>query len=217
MEPWMTRRTPPLRTISPVISVAGIGVLLFFASHPCAAQLEHQSITGGGVLTGTLENPNAAPDEDYLITLNDTDAVIVSHNQLRKKETLRAEVLEYRLTAPFAEDTVESHRKIAQWCRENKMPIEARLHQERIIELEPDDEQARKALGYEKKDGVWMTPKKARIGRIRHYGGKLVTPQGRNSETTRRKQKTRLTVEKANRSIQTASRTALTRRRKNSF
>ncbi|MGI5831006.1 MAG: HEAT repeat domain-containing protein [Thermoguttaceae bacterium] len=125
-----------------------------------------------------MENPNAAPDEDYLITLNDTDAVIVSHNQLRKKETLRAEVLEYRLTAPFAEDTVESHRKIAQWCRENKMPIEARLHQERIIELEPDDEQARKALGYEKKDGVWMTPKERHesAGYVT-YGGKLVTPQ----------------------------------------
>lgn len=142
------------------------------------AQVQRQSIVGGGTLIGKLENPDAAPDEDYVITLNETDAVILGHDQLRKKEVLRPELLEYHLTVPFAEDTVESHRRIAQECRQQNLPIEARLHLERIIELAPDDEMARKALGYEKKDGVWMTSKEKResAGYV-VYNGRTVTRQ----------------------------------------
>ena len=143
-----------------------------------SAQVQRQSIIGGGVLVGKLENPDAMPDEDYQIALNETDTVILKHDLLRKKEVLRPELLEYRLTAPFAEDTVESHRRIAQKCREQNLPNEARLHWERIIELAPNDEMARKALGYEKKDGVWMTSKERResAGYV-VYGGKTVTSQ----------------------------------------
>ncbi len=152
--------------------------LILSVGFPILAQVEHQSIAGGGMLTGKLENPDAASDEDYVISLNDTDAVVLAHEMLRKKETLRPEVLEYRLTVPFAEDTVESHRKIAQRCRELNMPVESRLHLERIIELDPEDEMARKSLGYEKKDGIWMTPKERResAGYV-IYGGKTVTRQ----------------------------------------
>ncbi|MBR2694716.1 MAG: HEAT repeat domain-containing protein [Thermoguttaceae bacterium] len=143
-----------------------------------SAQIQRQSIADGGVLIGKLENPDATADEDYLITLNETDSIILEHNQLRKKEVLRPELLEYRLTVPFAADTVESHRQIALMCREHNMPTEARLHFERIIELAPDDEFARRALGYEKKDGIWMTSKERResTGYV-VYGGKTVTTQ----------------------------------------
>lgn len=158
--------------------VLGIAVFLVSGQIPVAAQIERQSIAGGGVLFGKLENPDAASDEDYLITFNETGAVILEHDLLRKKEVIRPELLEYRLTSPFVEDSVESHRLLAQECRQHNMPAEARLHLERILELAPDDEIARKALGFEKKDGVWMTSKERResTGYV-VYGGKTVTSQ----------------------------------------
>ena len=161
-----------------VIYLGTIVILLLSGLFPLNAQIERQSLSGGGTLTGKLANPDAAPDEDYIVTLNETDTVILPHNLLRKKETLRSEAVEYRLTAPLTRDSVESHRQISEWCREKNMPIEARLHLERIIQIAPEDEQARKALGYEKRDGIWMTPKEKResAGFV-IYAGKSVTPQ----------------------------------------
>ena len=174
----MTRNKITKRTGAVALFALEMAFSFLLGQEPIAAQIQRQSIVGGGALVGKLENPDAAANEDYLITLNETDSVILGHSQLRKKEVLRPELLEYRLTVPYAEDSVESHRQIAQMCREQNMPAEARLHLERIIELAPDDESARKALGYEKKDGVWMTSKERResTGYV-VYGGKTVTTQ----------------------------------------
>ena len=73
--------------------VLGIAVFLVSGQIPVAAQIERQSIAGGGVLFGKLENPDAASDEDYLITFNETGAVILEHDLLRKKEVIRPELL----------------------------------------------------------------------------------------------------------------------------
>lgn len=127
---------------------------------------------------GRLENPNASSDEDFIVAINETDTLILPHNLLRKRETLRSETLEYRFKAPFLEDDVESHRNMAQWCRERNLPIEARLHLERIIQIDPDDEQARKSLGYENQDGIWTTPKEKRESNgYVIYAGKSMTSQ----------------------------------------
>ena len=140
--------------------------------------LERQAITGGGVLTGRIMNPDTAGDEDYVIELPGGGSVVLTANTIRKKEILRPETLKYRLTAPPAPDTVESHTEIAAWCDDNALPQGARIHRERILELDPNNETARRALGYEKKDGVWMTPKERReqAGLVM-FEGRSVTPQ----------------------------------------
>ena len=159
-----------------VLFSVGFFSLLMTAS--LEAQIERQTLSGDTVLTGKLENPNASADEDYIIGINETDTLVLPHNSLRKKETLRSETLEYRLKAPFLEDNVESHRNMAQWCRERNMPTETRLHLERIIQIAPDDDQARKSLGYENQDGIWTTPKERRESNgYVIYAGKSMTPQ----------------------------------------
>lgn len=156
------------------------GTILFFClgvSLPLFAQLERQSVIGGGTLYGTLEI--LSPEKNLsTVNLSETDRIVLDSDLFSQKEILRPEMIEYRLTAPLEGDTPEVHRQIAKWCEEKKMPGEAKLHFERIIELDPEDEEARKALGYEKNDGVWMTAKERReqSGYV-SYGGHLVTPQ----------------------------------------
>lgn len=171
----LTRRIGLLWRIGTAAMTLG---LLFGATKGASGQVERQAITGGGILTGTLLNPETAEGEDYVVLLSEGSEITLTPNMIRKKEVLRPETIYYRMTAPLEEDSIESHAEIAAWCDEKSLPIEARLHRERIVELDPNNEAARKALGYEKKDGVWMTPKERREqAGLTMYAGRSVTPQ----------------------------------------
>ncbi len=153
-------------------------LLMAFLLPTAFGQVERQSVVGGGILTGKILNPDATEGEDYVIALPGGGEISLSANRIRKKEILRQETIDYRLNAPLKPDTVESHAELAALCDDLGLLSEAKSHRERIIALDPENESARRALGYEKKDGVWMTPKQRReqAGLVT-YGGRAVTPQ----------------------------------------
>lgn len=64
---------------------------------------------------------------------------------------------EYQRIAPSYGPSVEDQWRLAQWCRENKLPDRRKLHLEAILKLEPDHVAARRALGYQQFGGKWQT------------------------------------------------------------
>jgi RNase P/RNase MRP subunit p29 len=50
----------------------------------------------------------------------------------------------------------DKHYELAMWAKENELEDEMKEHLEAAIELYPDHEKARAALGYVKKDGKWV-------------------------------------------------------------
>lgn len=64
---------------------------------------------------------------------------------------------EYETRARHTEDTVEAHLQLADWCRKNFLTTPRQQELEKVIELDPDHAKARAALGYTKRNGVWMT------------------------------------------------------------
>jgi hypothetical protein len=46
---------------------------------------------------------------------------------------------------------------LAEWCRERTLLAKRDVHLQRILELDPDDEKARRALKYSRRDGQWKT------------------------------------------------------------
>jgi hypothetical protein len=67
---------------------------------------------------------------------------------------------------------------MAEWCRERKLRDEARQHWERILELQPNHDEARAALGFRQNDGQWMTRDDVMASRgMVQYEGRFVTPQ----------------------------------------
>lgn len=54
--------------------------------------------------------------------------------------------------------TADDFYKLGEYCRNNKLPDEAKQMYEQTIKLDTDHEKARKALGHKKQDDKWVTP-----------------------------------------------------------
>ena len=54
------------------------------------------------------------------------------------------------------DDTVESHRKIVDWCVKQGLILVADAHRDRVIELDPTDKSAWSALGYTETSNGWI-------------------------------------------------------------
>ncbi|MEK0424701.1 MAG: hypothetical protein RJB11_792 [Planctomycetota bacterium] len=53
---------------------------------------------------------------------------------------------------------LESHRKIARWCRNRNLELQARAHWFAVLEQNPSDQEARDALRYVNHDNRWLSP-----------------------------------------------------------
>jgi hypothetical protein len=84
----------------------------------------------------------------------------------------------YDRLAPAVADTVEDHWKLATWCQDNGLDEQREQHLLRVIELDPDHELARRALGYTEVGGQWVKKAEhlASQGYVR-YKGKWRLPQ----------------------------------------
>ncbi len=63
----------------------------------------------------------------------------------------------YRKLRSESVDSADSHRTLARWCHKNKLADEARAHWLKVFEFEPDDNEARGALGLHEFEGRLQT------------------------------------------------------------
>ena len=96
---------------------------------------------------------------------------------------------EYDKIRPTYPDTVEGQWKLAQWCHEHELATQGKTHLRRVIELDPDNVDARRLLGYSKMEGKWMTEEEWRTSQgYRRYKGQWKLPQEIELAEGKRKQ-----------------------------
>ncbi|HJQ78957.1 MAG TPA: HEAT repeat domain-containing protein [Lacipirellulaceae bacterium] len=135
-------------------------------------------LANGGRVEGRLVESADGNDKNVVIEFAGGGRISIPRSQVARVDTISAEEAEYQKQSRSAPDTVEAHWELAEWCSQRKMRNQARLHLERIIELDPNHEQARGLLGYRKKDGQWMTRDDVMDGRgLVMYEGRFVTRQ----------------------------------------
>lgn len=135
----------------------------------------------GGKIEGELLNPQEVPRKTYRIKATDgleleLESKVIERVRKGERETL----LEYNAFAPFEEDTIENHLRIAAWCRENLLPELSQKHLLQVLEHNEDHKEARQILGHFKgDDGTWTTRKEflGRSGLIPDKSGKFRTQQ----------------------------------------
>ena len=54
-------------------------------------------------------------------------------------------------------DTVQGQLQLADWCRQHGLDAQRKTHLERVLQLDPDQAEARAKLGYHKVKDQWMT------------------------------------------------------------
>jgi hypothetical protein len=63
---------------------------------------------------------------------------------------------DYRIRRERIPDTAEAHWQLAEWCAQNNLPDEARVHYQAVVRLDPAREQAWENLGYRKQKDRWV-------------------------------------------------------------
>jgi len=132
-------------------------LLLAGVSQLSAGPREEFILQGGGHVAGELLNPNQIPRTDYVVRTDEGVVFKIDRSQVVRKNYQRPEVDAYERIWPRFADTVEDQWKIAEWCRENTLLEQRQHHLNRIIHIDPDHEEARRVLGFMRRDGRWTT------------------------------------------------------------
>jgi hypothetical protein len=135
-------------------------------------------LANGGRAEGRLVESAGGDETTVVIELTGGGRLEIPRTYIARIETTSAVQAEYEKLARSSPDTVEAHLKMAEWCRERKLRADAQRHFERILELDPNHEAARAALGFRRQDGQWMTRDDVLASRgLVAYEGRFIAPQ----------------------------------------
>ena len=135
-------------------------------------------LSNGGRVTGELVNRDESPRKTYVVQTADGARVTFEASQVRQVIRPRPNEVEYERIRSTYPDTVRGQWDLAQWCRDHHLTAQREVHLRRVIELDPDHVDARRALGYSKVDGQWATRDEVMTQRgYVLYNGHWVTPQ----------------------------------------
>lgn len=131
--------------------------------------------SGGRIVGSVIER---GENGEYVVRSENGATVTLSRRQIDRvveRDDLDLEYVKRSRTLP---DTVDAHRELATWCKQNRLRKLAKLHLKRIIELDPSDEAARLSLGYQQHRGQWLTRDEIMAARgMRKYDGDYRTAQ----------------------------------------
>jgi HEAT repeat protein len=134
-------------------------------------------LDNGGQIEGEWLNRDEQPLTKYDVRRGGV-TLTLPLTQVREAIRQTPAELEYARRVPTAADTVEGQWELAEWCKKNALAKQREVHLRRIIELNPNHQQARFALGFQFQKGEWITRSDARRQEgYEFYRGKWRTPQ----------------------------------------
>src|SRR3972149_7836682 len=129
----------------------------------------------GGAIHGEMANAGDKQSTGYEIT-PDGGRMTIPRSEVVRVVSQSPQQDEYHRRARAAADTVDAHLQLAEWCREQKLISEYRDELAKILELDPNHEQARRALGHRKEHGNWQSRDELMAARgLIWYDGKYYT------------------------------------------
>lgn len=134
--------------------------------------------TDGGRIEGEVLRDKSNGEQVTIKTRFGT--VSIPRSEIRELHVEAEAKASYEEERRKSGDNADEQYELAMWCLEQKLTKEYRKHLERVIQLEPDHEEARKRLGYERRGDKWLTEEEAKSadGYVK-YRGKWMLPQER--------------------------------------
>lgn len=134
-------------------------------------------LTNGSQLSGEA-TAVPEPEDGYRVELASGFAVKLTAQQVARVVKASPAVELYVNRAQSVPDTVDAQLAMAKWCREHQLADEFRIHLERVVELDPNHEEARGLLSYRRVAGKWLTREQQMAERgMVYYEGKYRTRQ----------------------------------------
>lgn len=137
-------------------------------------------LTNGGRIQGTQIYPSdlERPAETYVVDLEGGGRIQLLASQVRHVDRDDRRDKEYEQRLADMPDSAAAHWAMAQWCQEQGLTEARRFHLERVVALDSNHEAARRALGYQRLNGQWMTQEEFNKQRgFQFYKGQWRLPQ----------------------------------------
>ncbi len=156
-----------------------IATLLALGLGPLCVRGEVVELANGGQLNATpIHDSERAQVNQVELEVERFGTVVVPREQIRRIEKPQVSEDDYFDHASKFADTVDDQWKLAQWCNQNGLERCFRRHAFRVLQLDPNFAAARYALGYQQRNGKWVSQEdiQRERGYIR-YDGKWMTVQ----------------------------------------
>jgi HEAT repeat protein len=151
-----------------ILLLAGLSVLLFSAT----ASADVFVLGSGGRIEGELVNAEEKPRVKFVVRTAPGATITLAATQVKDVVRTSPVAAEYEALRHKQPDTAAGHMTLANWCRDNKLEAERKLHLERVVELDAEHREARGQLGYSYLGGQWRTRTDfmASLGKVQHKG-----------------------------------------------
>lgn len=132
---------------------------------------DHVTLEHGGSVRGTVVRDASLP-RSVIAVQSPWGAIQLDRGQVSRILPQSPAQAEYARRAPTVSDTADAQFALARWCRDNGLSDELKTHLRRVLLLDPDHEEARALLGYQRINGQWWTREEllASRGLVRHDG-----------------------------------------------
>jgi hypothetical protein len=135
-------------------------------------------LKSGGRIEAQQLNPGRGPTEPYLLKTDLGLKLSLTPAQV-SRVVIRSDVQkQYDAEVLAASNTADGHWQLAEWCKEAGLVTERKAHLQKVLDLDPDHERARAALGFGRVGERWLTMDDVmqNLGYVR-AGGVWKTPQ----------------------------------------
>jgi hypothetical protein len=147
-------------------------------------------LRSGGRIEGDLVNVDEKPRTSYVISLPSGGQLTLDAAVVDKVQPMRPELAEYEKVRRQHPDTIQGQLQMAEWCRDHNLTPQRKTHLERVLQLDPNQAEARRILGYRKYKDTWVTLEEemAEKGYVKR-DGRWITQQDAELHDSRDKQR----------------------------
>jgi hypothetical protein len=153
-----------------ILAVGSTAILI--ASRNFPLQAEVFVLKSGGRIEGELLNPKRQRGDAYDVRTEEGVRLALAEANVQRVIVKSDLDKQYEELLPKLKNTVEDQWTMAEWCLEAGLGEQRMRHLRAVIELAPDHEEARKALGYRRHGSRWLTQDEymASLGYARYKG-----------------------------------------------
>jgi hypothetical protein len=137
-----------------ILVCAGLGVM---ARVPGDALGEVLVLKSGGRVEGELLNGERAAGQPYLLRTAEGVRFALPEAGVQRVIAKTELHKQYEALLPKTPNTPDGQWAMAEWCKEAGLLDERKRHLAAVIALDPNHEEARKALGYQRFGSRWLT------------------------------------------------------------
>jgi len=129
-------------------------------------------LKSGGRIEGEHLNPNRERGQPYYVRTESGVRLALADSAVARMIVKSELDKQYEALAARLENTVEGHWNMAEWCKEAGLSDQRKRHLQAVIALDPNHEDARKALGYQRFGSRWLTQEEhmQSLGYVKYKG-----------------------------------------------